>query len=153
MPVAGKDAASSSELVMAIAEYLADHPAAAVLEDGQVLFDMRLARFSVTESHGRCLLQLWSEERNLVRSVAGIEPRAHSLRLATRKMGVAKPAMLELVPGRIFARQRRVIRPGANSRVYWSGCCCGAFLSGGLKDCAQRWIWSTASARLTCAGK
>jgi hypothetical protein len=30
---------------------------------------MRTARYSVSESHGRCLLQLWSDERNLVRTV------------------------------------------------------------------------------------
>jgi hypothetical protein len=34
-----------------------------------VLFDMRFAHYAVSEQHGRCLLQLWSEERNLVRTV------------------------------------------------------------------------------------
>jgi hypothetical protein len=81
-----------------VAAYLAAHPAAAFLEDGRVLFDMRTARCSVEESHGRCLLQLWSEERNLVRSVVDVKPRAQSLRLATRKMGAARPPFLELVP-------------------------------------------------------
>jgi hypothetical protein len=78
--------------------YLAAHPAAAILEEGRVLFDMRSARYSVTESHGRCLLQLWSEERNLMRTVVGVEPRAASLRILTRKMGASKPQALELVP-------------------------------------------------------
>jgi len=50
-----------AELVRQIEEYLATYPAAAVLEDGRAVFDMRTARFSVTESHGRCLLQLWNE--------------------------------------------------------------------------------------------
>jgi len=48
-----------AQLVERIEAYLAEHPAAAVLEDGRVVFDMRTARYSVTESHGRCLLQLW----------------------------------------------------------------------------------------------
>ena len=74
-----------------IEAYLADHPAAALLEDGRVLFDMRTARYSVTESHGRCLLQLWSEERNLVRTVVDVQQRAQCLRLITRRMGAAKP--------------------------------------------------------------
>jgi hypothetical protein len=39
----------------------------------------------------------WSEERNLMRSVIEVRERAHSLRLMTRRMGAAKPA-LELVP-------------------------------------------------------
>jgi hypothetical protein len=78
--------------------YLADHPAAALLEDGRALFDMRIARFAVSESHGRCLLQMWSDERNLVRTVIDIQHRAQSLRLMTRRMGASKPQALELVP-------------------------------------------------------
>jgi hypothetical protein len=86
------------ELVRQIEEYLAEHPAAAVLEDGRVMFDMRTARYSITESHGRCLLQLWSEERNVMRTVVGLQPRAQCLRVATRRMGTVKPQVLELVP-------------------------------------------------------
>ena len=87
-------------LAKIIEEYLAEHPAAAVLEDGRVFFDMRSARYSVTESHGRCLLQLWSEERNVVRTVVGVQVRAQCLRVATRRMGAPKPQILELVPNR-----------------------------------------------------
>jgi len=89
---------SPAELVTGIEAYLADHPTAAVLEDGRAIFDMRSARFSVTESHGRCLLQLWSEERNLVRTVLAMQMRAGCLRLTTRRMGAPKPESLELVP-------------------------------------------------------
>jgi hypothetical protein len=91
-------APSPAALVASITAYLAEHPSAAVLEDGQVLFDMRLARYSVAESHGRCLLQFWSDERNLVRSVVSTEHRAGSLRLLIRKMGAPRPVALELVP-------------------------------------------------------
>ncbi|KAA6458811.1 hypothetical protein DYQ86_19570 [Acidobacteria bacterium AB60] len=89
---------AASELVSQIEAYLAAHPQAVVLEDGHVLFDMRTARFSVTESHGRCLLQLWNEERNLMRTVLGIQPRAQCLRISTRRMGAPKPQVLELSP-------------------------------------------------------
>jgi hypothetical protein len=85
-------------LTRAVEEYLAANPTAQVLEDGRVLFDMRTARYSVTESHGRCLLQLWSDERNLMRTVVGLEPRARSLRLMTRRMGASRPQALEFVP-------------------------------------------------------
>ena len=95
---AGEVAASPGLLAQSIEEYLADHPAAALLEDGRVLFDMRIAHYAVTESHGRCLLQLWSEERNLVRTVVDVQERAQCLRLMTRRMGAAKPQALELVP-------------------------------------------------------
>jgi len=92
------DAPSAAQLAEILENYFAAHPAAALLEDGRVLFDMRLARYSVTESHGRCLFQLWSEERNLMRTVVEIQQRAQCLRVMTRRMGVAKLQALELVP-------------------------------------------------------
>ena len=95
---AGEAAPSPGQLSKSIEEYLADHPAAALLEDGRVLFDMRTAHYAVNESHGRCLLQFWSEERNLLRTVVSMQQRAQCLRLATRRIGTAKPQSLELVP-------------------------------------------------------
>ena len=95
---AGEAVASPDQLARNIEEYLAEHPAAALIEDGRIVFDMRTAHYAVTESHGRCLLQLWSEERNLIRTVTGVQERAQCLRLATRRMGAAKPQTLELVP-------------------------------------------------------
>ena len=87
-----------AQLAQSIEEYLAANPAAAVLEEGRIVFDMRSARYSVSESHGRCLLQLWSEERNLVRTVVSVQERAKCLRILTRRMGVTRPQSLELVP-------------------------------------------------------
>src|SRR5580704_4410090 len=78
---------SQAKLVETIESYLVDHPAAALLEDGRVLFDLRTARHSITESHGRCLLEFWSEERNLVRTVVSVQQRAQCLRVSTRRMG------------------------------------------------------------------
>jgi hypothetical protein len=95
---AGEVAASPQQLTQALEEYLAAHPAAALLEDGRVLFDMRSARYAVTESHGRCLLQLWSDERNLIRTVIEVEERAQCLRLMTHRMGAPRTQALELVP-------------------------------------------------------
>lgn len=87
-----------TQLAQRIEAYLTAHPAAAVLEDGRVAFDMRMARYAVSESHGRCLLQLWSEERNLVRTVVDVQERARCLRVMTRRMGASRPQSLELVP-------------------------------------------------------
>ncbi len=95
---AGEAAPAPEKLAQSIEEYLADHPAAALLEDGRVLFDMRTAHYAVSEQHGRCLLQLWSDERNLMRTVVDVQERAQCLRLTTRRMGAAKPQALELVP-------------------------------------------------------
>jgi len=97
-------AGSSSEplppatLAKTLEDYLADHPAAAVLEDGRVVFDMRTAHYSISQQHRRCLLQLWSDERNLTRTVVEIEERTQCLRLMTRRMGAARPVALELTP-------------------------------------------------------
>jgi hypothetical protein len=91
-------ALSAGKLAESVQQFLAEHPSAALLEDGHLLFDMRRAHYSVSESHGRCLLQLWSDERNLMRTVIEVRERAHSLRLMTRRMGAAKPQALELVP-------------------------------------------------------
>jgi hypothetical protein len=59
---------------------------------------MRTSRYSISESHGRCLLQLWNEERNLVRTVVDVQERAHCLRIVTRRMGAARAQTLELAP-------------------------------------------------------
>jgi hypothetical protein len=91
-------ASTPARLAQVIENYLVDYPAAALIEDGQVIFDMRTARYSIGESHGRCLLQLWSEERNLVRTVLDVQQRAQNLRISTRRMGAARPQTLEVVP-------------------------------------------------------
>ena len=98
--VGGSEAgpAPPARLAQIIESYLADHPAAALLEDGRAAFDMRTAHYSAGESHGRCLLEVWSEERNLVRTVVEVKERAQCLRLVTRRMGAARPQTLELVP-------------------------------------------------------
>ncbi len=97
---AAADQPAPAQLAKDIESYLAEHPEAAVLEDGRVAFDMRSAKYSISESHGRCLLQLWSEERNLVRTVVGVEPRAACLRVTTRRLGAPRPESLEIVPSR-----------------------------------------------------
>jgi hypothetical protein len=90
--------AEPAALARALEEFLAAWPHAAVFEDGRLLFDLRLARCSVSSEHGRCLLHLWSDERNIVRTVAAIQPRHETLRLETRRFGQSKPLTLTLVP-------------------------------------------------------
>lgn len=86
------------DLAHSIEAFLADHPRAVILEDGQMLFDLRLDHCSITADHGRCLLHLWSAERNLVRTVCGLQPRRDTLRLETRRFGQSRPQTLTLVP-------------------------------------------------------
>ncbi|HZZ40008.1 MAG TPA: hypothetical protein VFE06_12815 [Acidobacteriaceae bacterium] len=88
----------AAALARSIETFLADYPRAVVLEDGQVLFDLRLDHCSITADHGRCLLHLWSAERNLVRTVCALQPRRDTLRLETRRFGQSRPQTLTLVP-------------------------------------------------------
>jgi hypothetical protein len=91
---------SSAEIAALIEAFLAEHREAAVLEDGKVVFDLRLAKHSISTEHERCTLHLWSEERNLVRRVVGVVERAGVLRLATLRFGQAQTKLLELVGSR-----------------------------------------------------
>ncbi|MGC2161909.1 MAG: hypothetical protein WA634_08380, partial [Silvibacterium sp.] len=61
------------------------------------LFDMASAHFSISTQQSRCLLHLWSEERNLVRTVCGLKMRKDSLRVEVRRFGQSQPQVLELV--------------------------------------------------------
>src|ERR1700679_1783469 len=90
--------ASPLQLARALEKFLAEHPHAVLLDDGRVLFDLSRASYSLGTEHGRCVLHLWSEERNLVRTVVGLEERKQTLRLRVRRLGAGKPQSLDLVP-------------------------------------------------------
>lgn len=95
---------SVEQIVVALEAFLAEYPNAVVSEDGKVLFDMRTAKYSLTTEHRRCALQVWSEERNVVRRVsAAIErgsARDRVLRLTTHRFGQTRPGTLELLADR-----------------------------------------------------
>jgi len=76
--------------------YLAEVRDAVVLEDGETLFDLATARYSVSAEHGKCVLHLWSAERNAVRRVLEAEVKHDVLRLSVQRFGQAKPAKLEI---------------------------------------------------------
>jgi hypothetical protein len=92
------------QIAAALEEFLAEHPKAVVTEEGKVLFDMRLAKYSLATEHGRCTLQLWSEERNIVRRVtAAVERgalRDRMLRLTVQRFGQTRPSSLEILADR-----------------------------------------------------
>lgn len=85
-----------ADIAREIESFLAEHPGCALLEEGRVLFDLRQARYSLSQEHGRCTLHLWSDERNLLRRVVSTTARKNSLRLATTRFGQREPQMLEL---------------------------------------------------------
>lgn len=103
------------QLTRELEEYLAGSTDAVVLEDGAVMFDLREARYSLSEQHGKCLLHLWSPERNVVRRVLEVEQAKYALRLSVLRFGQTRPAKLE------FCRNRDRRTPAAKqtARVHY----------------------------------
>ena len=69
---------------------------AVVLEDGAVTFDLEQAKYSISGEYNKCLLHLWSAERNAVRRVLEAEVKNGTLRLAVQRMGQTRPTKLEI---------------------------------------------------------
>jgi len=79
-----------------VQEFLAEAAGAIVLEDGAVAFDLGQAKYSISGEHDKCLLHLWSAERNTVRRVLEAEVKNGTLRLAVQRLGQARPTKLEI---------------------------------------------------------
>ena len=84
------------QIAEAITAFLADHPQASVLEDGKVVFELATARHRINTEYGRCTLQFWSGERNVVRSIVSVERRSGVMRLSTQRFGHSQTKLLEL---------------------------------------------------------
>src|SRR5512138_563689 len=86
----------SESLVRSLRDFLAGSSQAVVLEEGTVVFDLSYAKYSVSGEHGKCLLHLWSAERNIVRRVLEAETKNNTLRLWVQRLGQARPSKLEI---------------------------------------------------------
>ena len=80
----------------AVEEFLSGARDAVVLENGAVTFDLGSAKYAVSGEHNKCVLHLWSAERNVVRRVLEAEVRNEILRLAVQRLGQTKPIKLEI---------------------------------------------------------
>ena len=87
---------TSEALVRAVEEFLSGARDAVVLENGAVTFDLGSAKYAVSGEHNKCVLHLWSAERNVVRRVLEAEVRNEILRLAVQRLGQTKPIKLEI---------------------------------------------------------
>ena len=76
-------------------QFLAGAPGAVALEDGELLFDFSRAKYSVS-GNGKCVLHLWSEERNVVRRVLAAEQKGRTVQLKVLRFGQAQPRLLEI---------------------------------------------------------
>ena len=79
-----------------IEDFLSEAASAVVIEDGAVTFDLAQAKYSISGEHNKCVLHLWSAERNTVRRVLDAEVRHGTLRLAVQRLGQARPTKLEI---------------------------------------------------------
>jgi len=83
-------------LVRSLEDFLASARDAHVFEDGAVAFDLADAKYSVSGEYNKCLLHLWSAERNVVRRVLDAEIKNDVLKLLVQRLGHNKPSELEI---------------------------------------------------------
>src|SRR5215831_17353867 len=87
-------------LARALQEFLSTARTGIVMEDGVVVFELDSAQYSISADRGRCLLHLWSAERNIVREVLDGETRSGELILSVRGFAKSRPHRLEIYSDR-----------------------------------------------------
>ena len=88
-------------------EFLFGAQAAVVVEDGTIVFDLAESKYSISGEYNKCLLHLWSSERNFVRRVLDAEVKVTTLRLQVQRMGQTRATRLD------FCRDRDQRSPAA----------------------------------------
>ena len=101
-------------LARSLQEFLAVSRSAVVMEDGQVLFDLESAQYSVSSEKDRCLIHFWSPELNIVRHVVEAELKNGMLTLTVRRFGQARPNKMEVCRDR--DRRPPTVQKAARSR-------------------------------------
>ena len=87
---------NADSLTRTLEEFLGEASGAVVIEDGAVMFDLAQSKYSISGEHNKCLLHLWSPERNTVRRVVDAEVKSGTLRLAVQRLGHSQPTKLEI---------------------------------------------------------
>jgi hypothetical protein len=87
-------------LAREVEAFLLGMQCAVVVEDGDVIFDLAQAKYSVSGEQNKCLLHLWSGERNVVRRVLDAEVKNEVLRLQVQRLGQTRPTRLEICSNR-----------------------------------------------------
>ena len=91
---------TAASIATLIESFILSAPSPAVLEEGEMLFDFADTRYSLSTENDRCLLHLWSNERNCVRRVTGAELKPSALRLTVQRFGKPQPTRMEIVRDR-----------------------------------------------------
>ncbi len=90
---------TAESLARVLEEFLGGSRHALVLEDGAQIFDLNDSKYSISGEYNKCLLHLWSAERNVVRRILDSEVRNGNLRLMVQKLGQSRPSKLEICKG------------------------------------------------------
>jgi hypothetical protein len=98
---------TSETLTRTVQDFLNDADGAVVLEDGAVAFDLGRSKYSISGEYKKCLLHLWSAERNTVRRVLDAEIKNGTLWLAVQRLGQSRPTKL------VICRERDRRTPSA----------------------------------------
>src|SRR5271170_3158031 len=83
-------------LTRTVQDFLSEASGAVVLENGAVAFDLGHSKYSISGDYKKCLLHLWSAERNTVRRVLDAEVKNGTLKLFVQRLGQARPSKLEI---------------------------------------------------------
>ena len=86
---------TSDSLSQMLSDFLAGARAALVVEDGAVAFDLAESKYSISGEYNKCLLHLWSHERNVVRRVLDAEIKGGTLWLQVQRLGQNRPTKLD----------------------------------------------------------
>src|ERR1700690_3785398 len=79
-----------------VTDFLEGSRAAVVVEDGAIVFDLADSKYSISGEYNKCLVHLWSSERNIVRRVLDAELKGATLRLQVQRMGQSRPTRLDI---------------------------------------------------------
>jgi hypothetical protein len=90
---------TSETLAAAFGDFLSGSSSAVVIEDGGITFDLAQAKYSVLGENNKCLLHLWSAERNVVRRVLDLETKGETLRLTRAAHGTTQTDKIGNLPG------------------------------------------------------
>jgi hypothetical protein len=90
------DCMTPESLGKTVTDFLEGSRAAVVVEDGAIVFDLAESKYSISGEYNKCLVHLWSSERNIVRRVLDSEIKGATLRLQVQRMGQSRPTRLDI---------------------------------------------------------
>jgi len=79
-----------------IQQFMSGLPSGVVVEDGDVAFNLADSKYSLSSENDRCVLHLWSSERNSVRRVIDLERKSGNLHLTVARLGRPRPSLLKI---------------------------------------------------------